>query len=315
MPKVWVVRADAGKLTTEFVDGCFASIGWEMGNLTGAKTPEGIREAFEEEHPGTLKSAAANVCNQIDAFMNKMGAGDVILTPTLDPGVIRFGRLAEADAYFEEPDAAHQHGNRRKVCWSSRYIRRTRLPDNTQVALRNLRTVFPVFEDGEAFLALPAIQEATDSPYGGTPAQELLLGRILTKNPGFFELLIAELLTAMGCVQSEAVGGPGDGGVDVITQVQIPFVGDVRMIVQAKRLKRGSQLDMRVVNRLKESLGQRDHGLVITTADFKPRVWERVDVDAPSVHLVNGPALADELLKHWRDLPEYFRDQLGPLPE
>lgn len=314
MPKVWVVRADAGKLMDEFESGGFASIGFDMGDLTGAKTSETVRKAYDEKHPRKLKSAAANVSAQIHAFMNEMDAGDVILTPTLDAGVLRFGELNETDAYFQEASDGHRHVNRRRVCWSPKYVRRARLPDNTRSALRNVRTVFLVSEYKDEFLAFEAVREASDTPYGGTPAQEALLERILQKNPGFFELLIAELLTAMGCTESDVQGGPGDGGIDVTTQVAIPFVGDMKMIVQAKRLRRKSHVNMHVIRRLRDSLEEGERGLVITTAEFSTNARERTAEEAPGVHLVDGPALADELAKHWDTLPRYFQDQLGPLP-
>jgi len=314
MPKVWVVRADGGKLTDEFIDGDFASIGWEMGDLRSATTLDAVRQAYDREHPRKLATAAANVSNQIHAFMNEMNAGDLVLTPTRNSGVVRFGELCQDAAVYAEPTDAHQHVNRRKVCWSPRFIRRALLPDSTRAALRNLRTVFLVSDDKEEFISLPAVQEASETPFGGTPAQEKLLQRIIGKNPGFFELLIAELLKAMGCRQTDVRGGPGDGGIDVATQVSVPFSEDMRMIVQAKRLKRTSNVNMAVIKKLEESLEPEDRGLVITTADFTAPVWEHVAKQGPRVGLVNGPNLADELRSRWLHLPKYFRDELGPLP-
>ena len=130
--------------------------------------------------------------------MNEMRAGDVILTPTLDSGVLRFGELENDLAYLGEADDENHHLNRRKVCWSPKYIRRAALPSSTRATLRNIRTVFLVTEDKSEFLALPAVRDASDSPYGGSPAQTEILKSIRSQNPGFFEILIAELLKAMG---------------------------------------------------------------------------------------------------------------------
>ena len=320
VPKVWMVRAGGGSLTDEFVEGRFVSIGWDMGDLTAAKTLPDVRQAHDEMHPGKLKSAAANVSAQIHAFMNEMQAGDVILTPSLDSGVLRFGELTEDDPYFEEPNDAHRHANRRKIRWSSKHIRRARLPESIRATLKNIRTVFRVSQDKREFLSLPAVQDASDSPYGGTSAQTEMLQRIREQNPGFFELLIAELLKTMGCIDLRVSGGPGDMGIDVSAAIQVPFADPVEIYVQAKRYQPASLVNMGVVNKLKDgidkSTNQKGHarGLIITTSDFASRVRERTANEASFIHLVNGPELAEQLIDHWKDLPQYFRDQIGPLP-
>ncbi len=314
MPKVWVVRADSGKLMSEFDSGGFASIGFDMDDLTDAKTLEAVRKAYDRVHPGQFPPAAGNVSGQIHAFMNEIAAGDFIVTPDRDPSVIRYGEVADSQAYFEEPSKEHRHGNRRRVAWHKDCILRARLPDGERKSLRNRRTVFLLSEDRDAFLELPAIGQPCNASFAGDPTQVRILESIHQKNPGFFELLIAELLKAMGCTDLSVSGGPGDQGIDVSAELQIPFADRVVMHVQAKRYGPGRDVDMRVVNKLKHSLPEGGRGLVITTSDFKTRVRQRAAEEAPNVFLINGPELAQEMLEHWDDLPQYFRDQLEPVP-
>lgn len=321
MPKVWVVRAGGGSLTDEFVTGGFASIGWDMADLTEAKTLLAVRRAYNETHPDPFPPAAANISAQIHLFMNEMRAGDLLLTPTLDSGVLRFGEVEHDHAYFNEATDEHRHRNRRKVRWSPKYIRRAALPESVRASLRNIRTVFLVTENKDEFLALPAVRDASESPYGGSPAQTEMLKRIHTQNPGFFEILIAELLKAMGCVDLKVSGGSGDKGIDVEAAMLVPFADPIELFVQAKRYQPKSLVSMGVVEKLKsgiDSLATRSEqarGLIITTSDFASNVREQTDQKGYLIHLVNGPELAEQLMEQWEKLPQYFRDQLGPLPE
>ena len=313
MPRVWVVRAGGGSLVDEFLKGEFASIGFDMGDLTDAKTLEDVRRAFDQQHPGKFPPAAGNISGQIHSFLNEMDIGDIVVTPTLNSGVLRYGEIRESEPYFEEPDERHRHGNRRRVDWHDDCILRSRLPEEERKILKDRRTIFLLSHSRETFLALPSVGQPCDTPFASDPRQAKLLANIHTKNPGFFELLIAELLKAMGCVDLDVRGGPGDQGIDVAAYVQVPFAGNVEIHVQAKRYKPGRDVDMRVVNRLKSGLSDGARGLVITTSDFKPNVRARAARDAEEVSLVNGPELAEQLIENWDKIPEYFRDQLGPL--
>ena len=315
MPRVWVVRADGGKLTDDFISGRFASIGWDMGDLTSAKRVEAVRKAYDAVHAGQFPPAAGNISGQIHSFMNLMEAGDVIVTPALDSSVLRFGEVRESEPYFEGRSGDHHHSNRRDVSWRDTCIFRARLPDELRANLRDRRTVFLLSDEKEEFLGLPAVGQPCDAPFGGDRAQSMILERIHEKIPAFFELLIAELLKAMGCIDPEVRGGPGDQGVDVYTTVRVPFADSVAIYVQAKRYKPDHLVDMRVINKLNGNIPGSGRGLIITTSDFKPHVHKRTAEEAPSIYLINGPEFAEQLLEHWDDIPEYFREQLGPLPK
>jgi len=315
MAKVWVVRAGGGTLTDVFLGGKFASIGWEMGDLTGVEDQEAVRVRYMEVHPKQFPAAAGNIVAQIHAFMNEIASGDVIVTPTVNANVLRYGEVGGPGPYAADTANAHHHVNRRKVEWRDDCILRMRLPDAERRALRDRRTVFLLAGNRDAFLALPAVGLPCEVQFPGNAAQAAILGKIHEKNPGFFELLIAELLQAMGCTDLDVRGGPGDQGVDIAAHIQVPFADAVEIHVQAKRYKPGRDIDMRVVRKLHRGLPEGGRGLVNTTSDFQPHVPSRTAEEAKTVFLVNGPAFAEQLLDYWENIPEYFRDQLGPLPE
>ncbi|MDE2967331.1 MAG: DUF2034 domain-containing protein [Chloroflexota bacterium] len=315
MSKVWVVRAGGGTLADDFLDGGFASIGWEMGDLTEVKDLDALRDSYRAVHPEQFPPAAGNVVAQIHAFMNQIASGDIIVTPTINANVHRFGEVIEQEPYAPVSADAHHHVNRRKVHWRDDCILRTQLPDAERKTLRDRRTVFLLSDDRDAFLSLPAIGLPCDAPFPGNAAQAAILARIHQKNPGFFELLIAELLQAMGCTDLDVRGGPGDQGVDVAAHIQIPFADTVKVHVQAKRYQPGRDIDMRAVKKLNHGLPDAGRGLLITTSGFKPHVPARSAEETPSVFLIDGPTFAEQLFDHWQEIPQYFRDQLGPLSE
>lgn len=315
MSRVWVVRAGGGTLVDDFLDGEFASIGWEMGDLTGVPELDELRDKYQETHPDQFAPAAGNVVAQIHTFMNEIAIGDIIVTPTVNANVLRYGEVSEPEPYVADSADAHHHVNRRRVSWRDGCVLRTRLPDADRRTLRDRRTVFLLSDDRDAFLSLPAIGLPCDEQFAGNAAQTAILKKIHEKNPGFFELLIAELLQAMGCTDLDVRGGPGDQGVDVAAHIQIPFADTVRIHVQAKRYMPGRDIDMRVVRKLNQGLPAGARGLVITTSGFKPHVPALCAEEAPAVFLIDGTEFAERLLDYWEEIPKYFRDQLGPLPQ
>jgi len=132
---------------------------------------------------------------------------------------------------------------------------------------------------------------------------ETLLNRIMDSPPEFFELLVLDLLRAMGYggTTPEAIrhlGGSGDGGVDgVIDQDRL---GLDQVYVQAKRWNPGRAVDRADVQAFVGALeGKRaSKGVFITTARFQSSATEYAGSLSRRVVLIDGNQLTDLLIRH-----------------
>jgi restriction system protein len=123
--------------------------------------------------------------------------------------------------------------------------------------------------------------------------------RISTMPPKGFEVLISELLVAIGFDGEtvEVVGRSGDGGIDVIGIMDIEGVTRIEAAVQVKRVKANIPGDC--ITSLRGSLTPNQRGIFITTSSFTRQAVGEANAPAKSpISLVDGLKLLDLLLKH-----------------
>ena len=90
-----------------------------------------------------------------------------------------------------------------------------------------------------------------------------------------------------------------DGGIDVRGLLVVGEVIKIRMAVQAKRWKKGNNIQKPVVQQVRGSLGAHEQGLIITTSDFSPGAKkEALRPDAVPVALMNGEEIVALLAEH-----------------
>jgi restriction system protein len=122
-----------------------------------------------------------------------------------------------------------------------------------------------------------------------------LMNRIKSSSPRFFELLVVDLLVAMGYGGSrkdagEAVGQSGDGGIDGI--IKEDMLGLDAIYLQAKRWD--GTVGRPVVQAFAGSLeGHRARkGVLITTSQFSPEALDYVTRIEKKIVLIDGEDLA-----------------------
>ncbi len=122
---------------------------------------------------------------------------------------------------------------------------------------------------------------------------------LFTLKPAEFEELIAQLLAQIGFEEIEVTKRSNDGGIDVRGLLVVGEVIKIRMAVQAKRWKKGNNIQKPIVQQVRGSLGAHEQGLIITTSDFSPGARkEALRPDAVPVALMNGEELVALLVEH-----------------
>ena len=169
--QVWVVRADGGKYTDDFIAGGYVAIGWF--ELSSVDSREEIRRRYEQQYPDALTGQVANETGQLAGFRLEMAEGDFVITPAADRESLPYGRIM-GPCVSVPADGERDHRNRRAVKWTDIPLSRSSLAESLQGTLRSPRTVFRVHQRKE-FLA--AIGYFGDSPHeatgrgGGSPPQ------------------------------------------------------------------------------------------------------------------------------------------------
>ena len=129
-----------------------------------------------------------------------------------------------------------------------------------------------------------------------------LLTRIKACSPAFFERLVVELLLKMGYGGSrrdfgQAIGKPGDGGIDGV--IKEDKLGLDAVYLQAKRWD-DSQVGSKEIQAFVGALhGKKARkGVFITTSGFSKPANDYVREIQDKVILIDGPMLADLLIEH-----------------
>lgn len=124
-----------------------------------------------------------------------------------------------------------------------------------------------------------------------------LLDRLKAMKPEAFEVLVGELLTALGFVDVVVTRRHHDGGIDVFGNLVIGDVINVRMAVQVKRWKNNVQAP--TVQAVRGAHGAHYQSLIVTTSDFAPGARAEAALpDREPVGLMTGEELVSLLVEH-----------------
>ena len=121
---------------------------------------------------------------------------------------------------------------------------------------------------------------------------------LLKMDPTAFERLIGRVLVAMDYENVQVIGQSGDGGVDVVADIELG-VTSVREVVQAKRHKRTIQ--RKDLDALRGSLYRFNavRGTIVTTSRFARGTKDAAFAQgAAPVTLIDGSKLIDMLIEH-----------------
>lgn len=315
MKNVWVVRAEFGTYTKNFVNGGYAAVDYDIGeSLANAKTREEIAALYRKYNPTvTSNVVVGQQVGQIARLLLEAQVGDYIITPALDTEYLQYGVVANKGYWFEaNPTDGCPYRHRIGVDWTADTLSRSSFSVPFQNTIRSSLTVFGVSQQDEFLEAIGQADPNKPKAHAAFDAYETVLERVLELDASEFEMLVGYLLTALGFEESQVTGKTGDGGVDATGILNVANLAKVKIFVQAKRYKRGSKINANVVKQLRTAIPSGGQGAFITTADFQSSAAEVAnEVGFPRIGLINGKHLVDLLVEHWNDIPEEFQAKLG----
>lgn len=157
---------------------------------------------------------------------------------------------------------------------------------------------------GRGLFSLKKQTESAKSPLLAIQNQnELVKKKLIEKiqemDPFEFEFLIAELLRKIGYEDVEVTKRSGDKGIDVMGNLTVGGLTNVKTVIQVKRYKNGNNIDGKTITQLRGSAEVDQRGLIITTSDFtRGALSESRSDNKMPVALVNGAKLIELLFQY-----------------
>lgn len=128
----------------------------------------------------------------------------------------------------------------------------------------------------------------------------------------WFEELVRALLRGIGYERVVVVGGPGDGGIDVVAYKDELGAVLPRVKVQVKHNTKGQQVRGDDILRLEKVIHDGEIGLFVTASSFSPAAKKLARDSAKHLELVDIGRFVELCEKYWSHTDEEDRDMLPP---
>lgn len=317
MPELFCVRANNGQYTQQFLKGGYIAIGWlKKNDLLKIKTDDELKALYVKYHvEDTSEIVIGQQVGQIARFLFDIKPNDYVITPA-QADFVHYGVVKDEPYYYGSTEDGCPFPHRKKVDWHKNPIRRAEFSVPFQNTIRSSLSVYSISRKNPShkshfFEVIGKKEFVSKETHVEVETHKIVLNKVLELNADEFELLVKELLTAIG-FEAERTGKVGDGGVDATGVLDVDNMAKIKIYVQAKRYRIGSKIDAKTIKALRQNISRDAQGTFITTADFQAKALEAASEDGfPRIGTINGTQLVDLLNKHWDDLPEDLRHKLG----
>ena len=279
---------------------------FNMWDLSKYKNGEDMKKAIEKTWKYS-KMQVASQWSQLNRFIYEMQNGDLVISPVWDATYL----VWEVWEYFYEqnPIDGCPFQYRRKVKRSESVLRKQDMSANLSFGLGSALTIYSLNKHRNEIQSL--IEGKKMSPAEmPTRVRDIILANLLTLDGRQFEEFLTHLLDVIG-FETETTQYVGDKAVDVIGTLYADWLANIKLKIQAKRYEKGSIWDG-VVRELRGTLGNDEHGCIITTSTFtKPARDESERVGFKQITLIDGYDLASLILKHFDEIDDNYKSILG----
>ncbi|MCC6615301.1 MAG: restriction endonuclease [Anaerolineae bacterium] len=308
-----MVRADFARYAPAFQKGKYVGIGWlEENDLRSITSREELRVLYERKYPEAAPMNLAQNVGQIWRFLNDLNIETYVVTPLSDNSKLLVGQINGDYSYVPDPtDSPYPH--RKSVQWFSEPITRSMLSVPAQNTLRSSLTIFQISQVEEILklfkVALP--ERSKRILMTEEEIKQAILEQILELRFDELEILVKELLAAIGFEDAEHKGRPGDEGIDVTGKLAVYEFAAIDIMVQVKRYKSG-RVEHRAIKAFRSSVPERAQAAFVTTSDYTAKAREEAQKEGfKKIGLINGGQLVDILVEHYDSLSEELRRKLN----
>lgn len=311
-PSAYMVRANFARFAPAFHSGGYVGIGWLDEDLTDIASRDELRLLYERRYPGAAPMNTAQSVGQIWRFLHDLSVGTYVLTPLSDDSKLLVGQITGGYYFVPTPlDSPYPH--RKSVTWFERPITRGELSVPAQNTLRSSLTVFQVSQADE-ILGLYNISRPEPVQRVAMTESDIkraILDQILELRADEFEILVQELLAAIGFEDAEHTGRSGDEGIDVKGKLSVYEFASIDIMVQVKRYHTG-RINHGMIRAFRSSVPERTQAAFVTTSDYTEKARAEAQREGfKKIGLINGSQLVDILVEHYDDLSDDMRARLN----
>ena len=309
-----------------------ATIGWNVGDLSGISSRDGVRELMEAASPEDSPERLANHTGQVWAFCSKIEIGDIVIMPSkLKPGYIYLGECTGPYRYVaSEVDPTRRH--QLPVKWKDDPTSKAVIKDDLLYSLNAIMTVFNPTRNGAAERLRSLYETGTDpgslnigtsvsqpprnelnslaaevTDPDPTPTLDAIRDRIrthLVENFGDHKLtrLIAEILEVLGFRCEVSPSGP-DGAVDILAGSGPLGLDSPTLIVEVK--SEPGPIDVKVVRGLHSAMTQyrADQALLVGWGGVTRPAAQEFRRDRTSLRIWDSEEILNRLFETYDRLP------------
>jgi restriction system protein len=308
----------------------------EVGDLRVAKDLTAMRALLAPAMPDKSENAVRNYAAQLNAFANRIQAGDLVVLPLKGEGRLALG-VVTGDYDYLPGTGILNHV--RAVDWKRPDVPRTAINQDLLFSLGAFSTVVQISRNDAAY-RLGKVLAGADADPGARPgvaltlpkteddvvdsdeaiasngqdiirySRDRILSRIKEKFAGYeLQDLVADILTAEGMICKVPPKG-ADGGIDIIAGSGVLGISAPTIIVQVK--SQTSAVGSDVLDQLGGVVGQHqaDHGLLVTLGGLTAQARAKVDAQRLKVAVWDAEELVDRLLKHYNEMPAAIKEAI-----
>ncbi|QAY74097.1 restriction endonuclease [Agromyces protaetiae] len=337
-PRAWLVRGsknwayDLWMLENGYTGVDFS----EIGSLSSAADLPSMRLLLAAAMPGKPEKAIGNYAAQLNAFANRMAAGDIVVLPLRQQGRLAFGIVTGGYEYLAGPGVLNHV---RSVDWKRPDVARTAINQDLLYSLGAFSTVVQISRNDAAY-RLGKILGGADADPGARPgvpltvpkagddvvdtdeaiasdgqdieqfSRDRILGRLRERFDGYeFQGLVAALLEAEGMTCKVPPKGK-DGGIDIIAGSGVLGISAPTIIVQVKA--QAGAIGSQVLDQLGGvvSLHNADHGLLVSLSELTKDARDKVAAQQLKVAVWDAEEVLRRLLKHYEVLPDDIKAKI-----
>lgn len=325
---VWLVRGGkTGEHERRFLDDGCIYLNWEelQEDLSHLTSWDLVKEALRKTFSDSGEHRLGNWTGQIDAFLNRMKKGDVVVTPLKQSwGAIAIGEVVGEYQHIAKNPTPYR--NAREVKWRQIDFPRAQLETDLQNSLGALLTICEIrSRNAEArFRAMfkgggdTGPKPVAESPPQSDVAAEDLerrglddIARLIEQNykGHAFAGLIDAILTAQGFATHLSPPGP-DGGVDILAGAGGLGFGQPSICVQVK--SGATPVDRPTLDQLIGVMQNFNatQGLLVSWGGFKDSVRKERARQFFRVRLWGADDVVTQITQLYDKLPEKLRAEL-----
>lgn len=310
--KVWGIHNTNSekKLLNESI----IAIGWDrLGDVSSIQTREELKEKYKVAYSDVSNQSIANSAGQVFRFLKEAKIGDYVVFPSKFNRKINIGKII-GDYEFDNNESEYPHF--RKVKWLKKDIERAKFTQNALYEVGSFLSWFLIQKNANEFIeaANDKFKSEVDNieEYNIVDVENILeltkdyvLKTLKTFYKGYdLELIIKDLLNAMGYKIAEVSNRGGDRGIDLtVYKDELP----PRIIVQVKTSD--SQTTEKELQQLKGTMKSGDYGFFVSLSGYCLNA-NMFLADNPHITAINGDKLVDLILKYYEFMSDKFKNKI-----